>query len=71
MKLQFCVENPYTGALRLQPYMSEMMEYATVLDYCRFQIEDENGVLTISDFGDNVEVTLRAGKKKAGVVEIQ
>ena len=35
------------------------------------KIEDENGVLTISDFGDNVEVTLRAGKKKAGVVEIQ
>lgn len=43
MKLQFCVENPYTGALKVQPYMSEMMEYATVLDYCRFQTEDRDG----------------------------
>jgi tyrosyl-tRNA synthetase len=35
------------------------------------KIEDEVGALTLADFGDEKEVTLRAGKKRAGVVEIQ
>jgi tyrosyl-tRNA synthetase len=35
------------------------------------KITDETGILTIADFGDSKEVTLRAGKKRAGVVEIQ
>lgn len=35
------------------------------------KITDEAGSLTMSDFGDAKEVTLRAGKKRAGVVEIQ
>lgn len=35
------------------------------------KIEDENGVLLFDDFNGGTEVTLRAGKKKAGVVEIQ
>jgi tyrosyl-tRNA synthetase len=35
------------------------------------KITDDNGSLTISDFGGAKEVTLRAGKKRAGVVEIQ
>jgi tyrosyl-tRNA synthetase len=35
------------------------------------KITDETGSLTLSDFGDSKEVTLRAGKKRAGVVEIQ
>ena len=44
MKLQFCLENPSTGCLKVQPYFQEMMEkHATTLDYCRFQTEDENG----------------------------
>jgi tyrosyl-tRNA synthetase len=34
-------------------------------------IADENGVLILTDFGGATEVTLRAGKKRAGVVEIQ
>jgi tyrosyl-tRNA synthetase len=34
-------------------------------------ISDEIGTLTMADFGDAKEVTLRAGKKRAGVVEIQ
>lgn len=33
------------------------------------KIEDEVGALTLADFGDEKEVTLRAGKKRAGVVE--
>jgi len=35
------------------------------------KITDENAVLTVADFGKENEVTLRAGKKKAGVVEVQ
>jgi tyrosyl-tRNA synthetase len=35
------------------------------------KITDETGILTIADFGDSKEITLRAGKKRAGVVEIQ
>lgn len=35
------------------------------------KIADQNGVLTADDFGDEKEVVLRAGKKRAGVVEIQ
>lgn len=35
------------------------------------KIEDENGSLTIANFEGNNEITLRAGKKRAGVVEIQ
>jgi tyrosyl-tRNA synthetase len=34
-------------------------------------IADENGVLILTDFSGATEVTLRAGKKRAGVVEIQ
>jgi len=34
------------------------------------KVEDENGALTIADFeGDSTEIVLRAGKKRAGVVE--
>ena len=35
------------------------------------KIDDENATLTATDFGDAKEVTLRAGKKRAGVVELQ
>lgn len=35
------------------------------------KITDEAGSLTLGDFGDEKEVTLRAGKKRAGVVEIK
>lgn len=35
------------------------------------KIEDENASLTSADFGNAKEVTLRAGKKRAGVVELQ
>ena len=37
------------------------------------KIDDENGSLTLADFeeGGKTEVTLRAGKKRAGVVELQ
>ena len=35
------------------------------------KIEDDFGSLTMEDFGDEKEVVLRAGKKRAGVVEIQ
>ena len=35
------------------------------------QITDVNARLVGSDFGDSKEITLRAGKKRAGVVEIQ
>lgn len=35
------------------------------------KIEDENGSLTVADFDGKTEVTLRAGKKRAGVVELQ
>ena len=36
------------------------------------KIEDENGSLTVADFAEGkTEVTLRAGKKRAGVVELQ
>jgi len=35
------------------------------------KIADETGSLTLSDFNDSKEVILRAGKKRAGVVEIQ
>lgn len=35
------------------------------------KITDENACLTESDFGDSSEVTLRAGKKRAGVVEVR
>jgi len=35
------------------------------------QIEDENLSLTMADFKDKTEITLRAGKKRAGVVELQ
>ncbi len=35
------------------------------------KIDDVNAVLTASDFGAEKEVVLRAGKKRAGVVEIQ
>jgi len=35
------------------------------------KIEDENGALTGVDFDGKTEVTLRAGKKRAGVVELQ
>ena len=34
-------------------------------------ITDESGSLTMADFGGEKEVTLRAGKKRAGVVEIK
>ena len=35
------------------------------------KIQDETGCLTANDFGESKEVILRAGKKRAGVVEIQ
>ena len=35
------------------------------------KITDETGSLTLADFGEAKEVTLRAGKKRAGVVELQ
>mmetsp|Transcript_12832 Transcript_12832/g.19459 ORF Transcript_12832/g.19459 Transcript_12832/m.19459 type:complete len:484 (-) Transcript_12832:53-1504(-) len=35
------------------------------------KIQDENGVLTAHDFAGSNEVTLRAGKKRAGVVEMR
>jgi len=35
------------------------------------KIDDENGVLTLDAFGQKNEITLRAGKKRAGVVEVQ
>jgi len=35
------------------------------------KIDDENGSLTAADFEDATEVILRAGKKRAGVVELQ
>jgi tyrosyl-tRNA synthetase len=35
------------------------------------KITDENGTLTVADFKDGKEVILRAGKKRAGVVEMQ
>jgi len=35
------------------------------------KISDVNAVLTIADFADAKEVVLRAGKKRAGVVEIE
>ena len=35
------------------------------------KIENENGYLTMSDFGDATELVLRAGKKRAGVVEME
>eukprot|EP00554_Chaetoceros_debilis_P002173 CAMPEP_0194090860 /NCGR_PEP_ID=MMETSP0149-20130528/40764_1 /TAXON_ID=122233 /ORGANISM="Chaetoceros debilis, Strain MM31A-1" /LENGTH=483 /DNA_ID=CAMNT_0038775261 /DNA_START=201 /DNA_END=1652 /DNA_ORIENTATION=- len=35
------------------------------------KITDENGTLTLADFEDGKEVILRAGKKRAGVVEMQ
>jgi tyrosyl-tRNA synthetase len=35
------------------------------------KIEDENGSLTAADFEGSKEVVLRAGKKRAGVVELQ
>jgi len=35
------------------------------------KISDVNASLVASDFGDVTEITLRAGKKRAGVVEIQ
>ena len=35
------------------------------------KITDENGSLTLADFGDSNEITFRAGKKRAGVVELQ
>ena len=45
MKLRFCIENPSTGALRVQPYMSDMMRYATTVDYCRYEtLEGEEWV---------------------------
>lgn len=34
------------------------------------KLDDENGSLFLKDFGDDTEVILRAGKKRAGVVEI-
>eukprot|EP00804_Cyclotella_cryptica_P001023 CCRYP_008345-RA/>CCRYP_008345-RA protein AED:0.10 eAED:0.10 QI:0/-1/0/1/-1/1/1/0/517 len=34
------------------------------------KVEDENAVVTEADFGEGKEVTLRAGKKRAGVVEL-
>jgi tyrosyl-tRNA synthetase len=34
------------------------------------KVEDENAVVTADDFHDGKEVTLRAGKKRAGVVEL-
>lgn len=35
------------------------------------KISNENGILTAEDFADCNEVTLRAGKKRAGVVEMK
>jgi len=35
------------------------------------RITDENAVLNAGDFGEKGEVTLRAGKKRAGVVELE
>jgi len=35
------------------------------------KITDQNGSLNLTDFDDSAEVTLRAGKKRAGVVELQ
>lgn len=34
------------------------------------KVEDENAVVTADDFNENKEATLRAGKKRAGVIEI-
>jgi tyrosyl-tRNA synthetase len=35
------------------------------------KISDENSKLTVESFGSAKEVTLKAGKKRAGVVELQ
>lgn len=35
------------------------------------KITDENAALDIEEFGDDGEVTLRAGKKRAGVIELE
>ena len=35
------------------------------------KITDENAILDVTDFGTKNEVTLRAGKKRAGVVELK
>lgn len=35
------------------------------------KIDDENSALTMADFKDATEITLRAGKKRAGVVELR
>ena len=34
------------------------------------KVEDENAVVAKTDFNESKEVTLRAGKKRAGVVEL-
>ena len=35
------------------------------------KIEDQNAALSVADFGGSTELRLRAGKKRAGVVELQ
>jgi tyrosyl-tRNA synthetase len=35
------------------------------------KLDDESAMLTLADFGDANEITLRAGKKRAGVVELK
>lgn len=35
------------------------------------KITDQNGALNLTDFNDSTEITLRAGKKRAGVVELK
>jgi hypothetical protein len=41
MKLQYVIENPSTGCLRVQPYFRDMMKYSTMVDYCRYEtLED-------------------------------
>ena len=41
MKLQYVIENPSTGFLRVQPYFKDMMRYSTTVDYFRYEtLED-------------------------------
>ena len=41
--IQYCLENPFTGAMRHQPYMSYMMTKSTTVDYCRYETLHEDG----------------------------
>lgn len=39
----YCVENPYTGALRHQPFWRPLNKHCKVQDYCQYKICDANG----------------------------